>query len=271
MVSAGGESGPKPGDILFGKYFVEGLLGEGGMGMVWLVRHLELERPAGPEDDRLGGRLRPAEPGAVPPRGPGDGELLEPPERRRRPRRPGRPTRPRSSRWSTSAARASTSSSQARRADAAGLDRPGPGAALRRAPGGPRPGDRPPRPQAVEPDAPRRPPAGQERLKVLDFGIAKILRGDDAEDDADDEPRPSRAASSARPAYASPEQIEGAGDRRPERPLHRRRDALRVPDRVAAVRRQPFQALRRPPELAPAAVLRSPIPRAAVPAEVERS
>src|SRR5262249_19227606 len=34
---------PKPGDVLFGRYRVERLLGQGGMGSVWLVRHLGLD------------------------------------------------------------------------------------------------------------------------------------------------------------------------------------------------------------------------------------
>ncbi|HMB08183.1 MAG TPA: hypothetical protein VKP69_31190, partial [Isosphaeraceae bacterium] len=32
----------RPGQTLFGRYLVDSQLGEGGMGTVWLVRHLEL-------------------------------------------------------------------------------------------------------------------------------------------------------------------------------------------------------------------------------------
>src|SRR3954453_22842371 len=36
---------PRPGQVFFDRYLVERQIGEGGMGTVWLVRHLELDAP----------------------------------------------------------------------------------------------------------------------------------------------------------------------------------------------------------------------------------
>ncbi len=85
-------------------------------------------------------------------------------------------------------------------------------------------------------------PPDQEWLKVLDFGIAQILGATDHEVDV--RTRPGRFLGTA--PYSSPEQLVGELADAAQRPVCGRGDALRVPDRPSALHRDPGQHSQRP-------------------------